>query len=67
MTLQFNDENPDFPRITRYLLLVYIAKTFRYLDHMEKKWIIQFILVCTDWARLQSHEEIWTLPSTQSL
>ena len=26
MTLQFNNENPDVPRIIRYLLLVYIAK-----------------------------------------
>jgi hypothetical protein len=26
MTLQFNDGDPDLPRITRYLLLVYIAK-----------------------------------------
>jgi hypothetical protein len=22
---------------------------------MEKKWIVQFILLCMDWVRLQSH------------
>jgi hypothetical protein len=40
MTLQFNDENPDLPRIGR------LPKTLQCLDHMEKKWIVQFILLC---------------------
>jgi hypothetical protein len=52
MTYLLDDGNPDPPRITRYLLLVYIAKNtpmFRsYGKEMDG-------LLCTDWARLQSH------------